>query len=103
MRRRRKKRFYRRMQLYMRVGVLLLFLLMIVFAGMKLFGDEPFTQKYVERTGEEIDALRQEMEVALLTENPYSRPGDSFSKIRGIVIHYTANPGSTAMQNRNYF
>lgn len=103
MRRRRKKRFYRRMQLYMRVGVLLLFLLMIVFAGMKLFGAEPFTQKYVERTGEEIDALRPEMEVALLTENPYSRPGDSVSKIRGIVIHYTANPGSTAMQNRNYF
>lgn len=103
MRRRRKKRFYRRMQLYMRVGVLLLFLLMIVFAGMKLFGAEPFTQQYVERTGEEIDALRPEMEVALLTENPYSRPGDSVSKIRGIVIHYTANPGSTAMQNRNYF
>ena len=103
MRRRRKKRFYRRMQLYMRVGVLLLFLLMIVSAGMKLFGAEPFTQQYVERTGEEIDALRPEMEVALLTENPYSRPGDSVSKIRGIVIHYTANPGSTAMQNRNYF
>lgn len=24
-------------------------------------------------------------------------------KVRGIVVHYTANPGTTAIQNRNYF
>ncbi|MCD8010149.1 MAG: peptidoglycan recognition protein family protein [Lachnospiraceae bacterium] len=38
-----------------------------------------------------------------LTVNPYSRPGISLSEVNGIVIHYTANPGSTAQQNRDYF
>jgi len=39
----------------------------------------------------------------LLTINEYSRPGTPLEKVRGIVIHYTANPGTTAQQNRNYF
>ena len=38
-----------------------------------------------------------------LTVNPYSRPGTPIGTIRGIVIHYTANPGSSARQNRDYF
>ena len=43
------------------------------------------------------------IDVQLLDPNPYSRPGDATQRITGIVIHYTANPGSTAMDNRNYF
>ena len=39
----------------------------------------------------------------LLTVNPYSRPGTALEKVNGIVIHYTANPGATAIANRNYF
>ena len=35
--------------------------------------------------------------------NPYSRPGVELSKINGIVVHYTANPGATAQENRDYF
>lgn len=38
-----------------------------------------------------------------LTKNPYSRSGRSLPRVNGIVIHYTANPGSTAKNNRNYF
>lgn len=39
-----------------------------------------------------------------LTVNAYSRPGLALTTSpQYIVIHYTANPGSTAMQNRNYF
>ena len=38
-----------------------------------------------------------------LTINPYSRSGKSLHRVNGIVIHYTANPGSTAKNNRNYF
>ncbi len=38
-----------------------------------------------------------------LTVNPYSRSGESLNKVKGVVIHYTANPGSTAKNNRNYF
>ena len=42
-------------------------------------------------------------EVDLLDINDYSRPGLTLEKVNGIVIHYTANPGTTAKQNRNYF
>ena len=39
-----------------------------------------------------------------LTLNEYSRPGLALSSNpQYIVIHYTANPGSTAKQNRDYF
>ena len=44
-----------------------------------------------------------EFDVDLLTVNEYSRPGIAMNNIKGIVIHYTANPGTTAKQNRDYF
>ena len=43
------------------------------------------------------------VEQQLLTVNEYSRPGTVLEQVNGIVIHYTGNPGTTAMQNRNYF
>lgn len=101
--RRRKSRAQRRIQLYMRVGIFFLCVLMVVLIGMKIFKMGPFNNDYTERTGTEIDAGMPEIDVQLLTVNPYSRPGRQSSKINGIVIHYTANPGTTAMQNRNYF
>lgn len=109
-RRKRRKRFskrksQRRMQIYIRFGtgimaMLLLYLIVTKIGGCSLLG---FGNKYVERTGEEIDESRPDMDVQLLTENEYSRPGTKTERIKGIVIHYTANPGSTAMQNRDYF
>lgn len=39
----------------------------------------------------------------LLTPNEYSRPEKKLKHINGVVIHYTANPGTDAKQNRNYF
>lgn len=59
--------------------------------------------QYTEESGSEIDRTRPDMNVQLLTVNPYSASGTKTNKINGIVIHYTANPGSTAMQNRDYF
>ncbi len=44
-----------------------------------------------------------EYDVQLLTVNEYSRPGTALEKVTGIVVHYTANPGTTAQQNRDYF
>lgn len=38
-----------------------------------------------------------------LTPNEYSRPGNNLSKVKGVVVHYTANPGTDALANRNYF
>ena len=44
-----------------------------------------------------------EVKPMLLTVNEYSRPGTKLETVKGIVIHYTGNPGTTAIQNRNYF
>lgn len=41
--------------------------------------------------------------VNLLTPNEYSRPQIPLEKVNGIVVHYVANPCSTALENRNYF
>lgn len=43
------------------------------------------------------------IQTKLLTKNEYSRPGLPLKKVGGIVVHYTANPGTDAMSNRNYF
>lgn len=44
-----------------------------------------------------------ELDVELLTVNEYSRPGTALEEVKGIVVHYTANPGTTALENRDYF
>lgn len=43
------------------------------------------------------------IKVEYLTPNPYSRPQKKLRRINGVVVHYTANPGATAKNNRNYF
>lgn len=52
---------------------------------------------------EGVTADPPDIDVQLLTVNEYSRPGVELSKIKGIVVHYTANPGATAQENRDYF
>ncbi|MGD6876750.1 peptidoglycan recognition protein family protein [Bacillus infantis] len=39
----------------------------------------------------------------LLTVNPYSNPNKPLNKVKAIVIHWVANPLSSAEANRNYF
>lgn len=46
---------------------------------------------------------KPDMEEAYLTPNEFSRPETPLTTVNGIVIHYVANPGSSAMDNRNYF
>lgn len=41
--------------------------------------------------------------VDLLEQNPYSRPGTTLKKVKNIFVHYTANQGTSAAQNRSYF
>ena len=90
-RERRRTRFRRRVQLYMRLGIGILLILMVVLVGMKLLKVGPFTNEYVERTGDEIDALRPKMDVELLTVNSslitrfIKGISLSFSKISAIV------------------
>lgn len=55
-----------------------------------------------------IHGLGQKVEPPAITVdyleiNPYSRPGIELKKVKNIFVHYTANPGTTAAQNRSYF
>ena len=50
-----------------------------------------------------IEGTKPDLDVQLLSVNPYSRPGIEVDHIDGIVVHYTANAGASAQGNRNYF
>lgn len=95
----------RRIQLYTRCGVVIMLILFVVLGVLSVVkpGIFKWKGKYIEEKGSEIDGMCPDMNVRLLTVNPYSRPGVKTNRITGIVLHYTANPGSTAMQNRDYF
>lgn len=99
---RRKRRRYGRGRsdrkvFYARAGLAALLLLTIV-----LILRSCISKKQGELRAD-VDASRPEIDVQLLDINEYSRPGIESDGITGIVIHYTANPGSTAQENRDYF
>ena len=82
----------------------ILITLLLALSIMKISGRGIFAQRaYSELSDEVLSAQKPDIDVELLTVNEYSRPGLSTNEITGIVIHYTANPGSTAMENRDYF
>lgn len=39
----------------------------------------------------------------MLTVNPYSRPGRKLKSVKKLVLHWVANPKTTAKQNYNFF
>lgn len=78
-------------------GLILLIILGFIAAAYKFFSDNN------RPISVDVDASEPEISVQLLDVNEYSRPGIESEEITGIVIHYTANPGSTAEENRDYF
>lgn len=80
---------------YIKCGILILTILTLILA----------VRGFLSRGGGHVnvDASEPDIDVQLLDVNPYSRPGIESNGITGIVIHYTANPGSTAQENRDYF
>lgn len=43
------------------------------------------------------------IEEKFLTPNEYSRPGEALPEVTELFVHYTANAGTSAAQNRSYF
>ena len=87
----------------MKNGLLVLVVLTVLLSGIKIINPGFLSWKYFELKNDVIDASQPELDVQLLTVNPYSRPGIETGKINGIVVHYTANPGASAQANRDYF
>lgn len=46
---------------------------------------------------------KPEITVDLLDVNEYSRPGTEVEEVKNIFVHYTANPRTSAANNRSYF
>ena len=57
----------------------------------------------IDSTIQTTDGVPDFIDVELLSISKYARPGKLINKVNDIVIHYTANPGTSAMDNRNYF
>lgn len=74
----------------------------LIFLCKKLFFSQT-GQDAVQETGQIDWTGAPEIDVELLDGNEYSRPGIALEQVNSIVIHYTANPGSSAMANRDYF
>lgn len=85
-------------QLFVKIGLAVLLILLAVLLVYRCT-----VGKKVETSNLDIDASEPEISVQLLDVNEYSRPGTESDPITGVVIHYTANPGSTAQENRDYF
>lgn len=92
--RRRKRRQLRRKRIRIAAVLILSVILILLIVIWNLF-----------KKGGNPEKLRipDWIEQDFIPENPYSRPGIRLHGVEGIVVHYVANPGTTAEQTRNYF
>lgn len=116
-RRRIKKRKRERRRLFLAYGVMVFAVVGIAFSILHRHSRKEGAMQSVEAAEAELFAMtegaarvrevtemeRPKLDVQLLTVNEYSRPGVVLEEVNGIVVHYTANPGTSAMANRNYF
>lgn len=116
--RRRKIRWKRRMQAYMARALFLIIILTFLFGMITLFkvvwnlatgGDSDKTRiesvigKIIYREPKKRIETPPELIVDLLTYNDYSRVGHVLPEVKNVFVHYTANVGTGAAQNRSYF
>ena len=96
-RQRQKRKQKRKRLLYIGTGILGL---AVVLAGILWIMSLLFARNYVDLKKIEMPEWVVE---DFLDPNPYSRPATEMKRVNEIVIHYVANPGTTAKQNMNYF
>lgn len=56
-----------------------------------------------ERLIRHNDSEKPEIVQDFLTPNEFSRPQEVLPEVTELFVHYTANPGTSAQQNRSYF
>lgn len=102
-RERRRQAAMKRRKKAIRTHILLTIAVLCLLTGTFLLVQKALRRKPPEEPPKKVVTARPELLVDLLDINEYSRPGLALEQVNGIVIHYTANPGTTAEQNRNYF
>lgn len=92
-RRKEEKKKIRRRRLKMTAAAIIVLLtsFAVITAGLHIFS----------KSGS--DYPMPDIDVQLIEPYVTARRGTALKKVRGIVVHYTGNPGSTAQGNRDYF
>lgn len=85
------------------IGVIALIVLIIVLVMAVKANNSKKEEQQAQAAATLYNATQPDLDVQLLTPNEYSRPQIALEKVNGIVVHYTANPGTSAKQNRDYF
>lgn len=104
-----KKKFQQKNMLILAACIVTVFILVfIAMAALKSVQEKEAMEKAIIEENNSGPAQWQKegapyIDVQLLTPNEYSRPQIPMNEVNYIAIHYTANPGATAMDNRNYF
>ncbi len=97
----------RRLAVFFAILLVLLICVFAILQGRNKYSNQEAKESSSKKTslkGIENDIYEwPSFQVDLLEISPYNRPGTSLTKVSGIVVHYTANPGTDADQNRNYF
>lgn len=107
--RRRRAYFYRALAFAM---LIFAFVLIVLLAGMiyKLVRANKKPDSIIPAMQDSVvddikveGVVKPEITVDLLDVNEYSRPGTAVEEVKNIFVHYTANPETSAANNRSYF
>lgn len=104
---RRRQNLYR-LSVFFIIGVCLILIYQTTGAIYRMMHHEKIdnSRGIVQIVSEKIEGSRIEppaIIVDYLEPNEFSRPGTKLKKIKSVFVHYTANPGTSAAQNRSYF
>lgn len=97
-----------RLFVFLMIGVCLILIYQTTGAVYRMMHHEKTdnSRGIVQIVSEKIEGSRIEpppIIVDYLEPNEFSRPGTELKKIKSVFVHYTANPGTSAAQNRSYF
>lgn len=97
-----------RLFLFLMIGVCLILIYQTTGAVYRMMHKDKISsgRGIVEIVSEKIEENRIQppsITVDYLEPNDFSRPGSELKKIKSVFVHYTANPGTSAAQNRSYF
>lgn len=96
----RKKRRKRNLNLMIFTSLIMFMILIVFYMILTLVNSGLISTLSFSKTD---SVLKPHITEMFLTPNKYSRPQTQLKKVNSIVIHYTANPGTDALANRNYF
>ena len=100
----RRKRLYAYAKLAV-AAVLALLIVVVLVVGVVKIAKNLFSRGDSASSEEQTSTMKQDLNITelFLSKNQYSRPGNALVQVKGIVIHYVANAGSSAVDNRNYY